>query len=512
MCGITGIIYKNQKINTPIDALFAHSLDTIANRGEKKIIYKLSDTERYGYMRLPTDGLAAQDHQDIKTEVSPLLLYNGILNNVSELNIDAQLNDHQVFRNGLQTQGINFLKNCRGMFAGAYIENEKIILFRDTIGIKPLYYFIDTKRFAFASEIKALLPYKPKQILEVLPGQIIELNLSHFKIKKKTFSYQYQNQLSTNHTQKLETLLHESLIIPTERYLAQSSKKIGLLLSGGLDSSILLALLDKYIPAHNKQRIVCFCVGLPESEDTQYAQKVAQFFNLPIHILKPPSEQQCAAQLKQMIYKTESPYARVVKVAFLQEKIANKAKRLGIDVVISGEGADELFYGYRKFIDNVPTKRIENIYTTFFETMFYKTLLQRLDRIFAQKCIEARVPFLDQEFVAYAKSLNTAEKISRNKTELSTKIPLRRLAQKLGLPTEVYTRPKTTMTLGATMQENKEDPEGYLELFFKKKYRTEIGIAVKKQYLQLFGRKGNDILKDGHIDLRKKELLLTKKV
>jgi asparagine synthase (glutamine-hydrolysing) len=508
MCGILGV---EQKKNEVSEKLFSEALLSIRNRGKKVYIYSPSASARYAYMRLPTDGLRSPVEKSIQNETLPILLYNGILNNVDELkrlfkikltNIDS---DYELLKQGLGISSETFLPHCRGMFAFAYITENKILLGRDTIGIKPLYYIFDGDVFAFASEMKALMLYKPKRIFEVKPGEIIVFDRVRFSLQKKLFHYQVKKKSSS-----LETLLYQSLIVPTRRYLAQSEKPMGFLLSGGLDSSVLCAFLHAYLKKSELKRIHYFCVGITDADDRKYALLLEKKYHLNLELIYPKSSEKSLNVLEKMIYKVESSYSRVIKVALLQDELAKVIAKKGIEVVISGEGADELFYGYRKFIDGLTLPQIHTVYKKFFDTIFYRTLLQRLDRTFAQRCIEGRVPFLDQAIVAYAESIPNSKKVTSDTDGIQTKIPLRILAKKLGLPIPIVERKKTTMTLGATLQENKEDEDGYLELFFKKKTGGQSTSLIKKLYNLHFSRNGNDILEDSKTDLRQQEINMVK--
>jgi len=165
----------------------------------------------------------------------------------------------------------------------------------------------------------------------------------------------------------------------------------------------------------------------------------------------------------------------------LQDALAEQLQKRGIHVVISGEGADELFYGYERFINGLRKKDIETIFSYFFNNVFYNTLLQRFERIFAKRQIEGRVPFLDQELVILANKFTTDEKIKYYDTMLS-KMPLRNLAKKIGLPAYIYLRQKVKMTEGVTKLKNAESENGYLEASIKKQLNKTFGMYVYESY------------------------------
>jgi asparagine synthetase B (glutamine-hydrolysing) len=142
--------------------------------------------------------------------------------------------------------------------------------------------------------------------------------------------------------------------------------------------------------------------------------------------------------------------------------------------------------------------------------MFPQTLLQRLDRVFARQCIEGRVPFLDQDLIAYAMRLPANKKILRTETTLVVKAPLRKLARALGVPQEIADREKMPMLHGSTTQANTEDESGFLEEYCKKKFRMSCSELVEKTYMELYGhtKTVDRLTGTDTFDMRAKELSL----
>ena len=508
MCGIIGIIHKNKSIQTES---FEAGFFAIKNRGREEYIYDLSPSERYGYHRLPTDGLDKAVSKKLSRGKLPLCLFNGIITNIDQLISEFKLNpqcrssDTQTLAEGFQKHGIPFLNRCRGMFAFAHITKDAITLSRDSIGIKPLYYIFENDTFVFASEMKALLPFSDGGIQSVQPGEIISFDKRSFSISKDRITYR-----PTTKKYSLEELLVRSLIEPTRRYLQQTTKPIGLLLSGGLDSSLLLGLFAKHLDRSEFQRVQCFSIGKPDADDSRATTLLGYTFGISLQHVILPSDKECLDMVQQIVHAVESPYARVVKVAFLQDALAKEIKRAGIDVIVSGEGADELFYGYRKFIDGLTFPQIDEVYKTFLTEMFPQTLLQRLDRIFARHCIEGRVPFLDQDLVAYAMKLPAHKKMLRTESTLVVKVPLRKLARTLGVPQEIADREKMPMLHGSTTQTNTENESGFLEEYCQKKLGMSCSKLVEKIYMDLYGhtKTVDRLTGSATFDMRTKELSL----
>ncbi|HEX6462676.1 MAG TPA: asparagine synthase-related protein [Candidatus Saccharimonadales bacterium] len=461
MCGFIGILSEKHNWQDHFDTSFA----AIWPRGTTNDQFH-GNNESYGYARLPTDDI----HNDALNQINgarPSLLFNGLITNADELAVafklseGAEASDTQCLREGLAATGKQFVKHLRGMFAFAGITETEVTLVRDGIGVKPLYYVFEGGDFAFASEQKAL-QLMEATIHEVQPGQIVTYSKLDKTIARQRYDYVHRGSDAPH---QLLDCLHASVIRPTERYLAHSQKKVGLLLSGGLDSSLTAGLMAKFLPPRLKQKIQAFCIGEPRSQDIQAAKQLADQLGFPLIEVRPYSVEASMRMLPEIVYQAESPHARVIKVALLYDALAKAIQKAGIEVVVGGEGADELFFGYQRFIDGLTHEQSEELFSTFFSGVFPHTLLQRFDRIMARHQIEGRVPYLDQELICLARQIPPAEKVihSQDGNEYVSKQPLRVLAREIGLPAYIYDRPKEKMTSGATGYQNEAGKRGYLE-------------------------------------------------
>jgi asparagine synthase (glutamine-hydrolysing) len=459
MCGFIGLLSNAGDKRTA----FQHGLAAIQSRGTSIDVYE-QDNEQYGYVRLPTDDVSNSKLDRISHEKQKLL-FNGLVTNVAYL-VDAfglpdetKRSDTCCLLAGLSMHGTAFLRRARGMFAIAFITETSITLVRDTIGIKPLYFALEDGSFAFASELKALRPLA-RSLHEVLPGHIVTYDRAAQTITKQPYSYQsYQHYT----VQELQSCLHEAVVDPTRRYLQNSAKRVALLLSGGIDSSINAALLAQSLPPAHKRRVLAFCIGEDEAPDVQAATRLARTLKLPLVHVRPYPPEVSLQLLPKIVYKAESPYARVIKVALLYDALASSIKAHDIDIVVGGEGADELFFGYHRFIDGLTHQQSAELFDIFFRKIFHYTLLQRYDRMMAQRQIEGRVPYLDQELVELTRHIPPEAKIQHGEDGHTSKLPLRVLARQLGLPGYISARAKEKMTAGATGKDNSTSRAGYLE-------------------------------------------------
>ena len=459
MCGFIGILTRSPQLTEQ----FNQGLAAVRDRG---ITTGRTCTagECYGYSRLPTDDVTNAGLNSIDCR-KPMLLYNGLITNVEYL-VDAyklplavKRADSLCLREGLAQYGPAFVEQARGMFAFADCTAHSITLVRDTVGIKPLYYTHSRGLFAFASEHKALV-HIGQPIHEVQPGQIITFSKRSGRLKKQRFAYRSYCHYRAD---DLEACLREAVVQPTERYMKDSNKPVALLLSGGLDSSVTARLLTASLPAAYRQRLMAFCVGEPEAPDTEAAQKLAGELGLQLVQVRPFSDSESLQRLPEIVYKAESPHARVIKVALLYEALAIRIKEHGIDIAIGGEGADELFHGYHRFIDGLTYAQSDRLFRRFFGGVFPSTLLQRLDRIMARHQLEGRVPYLDQELVELAHTIPAERKVRYHAAGHTSKLPLRTVARHIGLPAYIHSRPKEKMTSGATGRQNNTATDGYLE-------------------------------------------------
>jgi len=484
MCGIIGMISK--QYNPLLKNLFEEKSKEILDRG---IVFDtvFSRNSYLGCCRLPTDGGNDSAFNSIQSQERLRFLYNGIITNVDDLYETYNLSekakqfDTRCLFEGFSVYGKKFLSNCRGMFAFAYITEKEIILVRDTVGIKPLYFENSNNAFAFASEIKALPGLG--EVKEVLPGEIITYNKSTGTVVAEKFEYtSYKNY----EKHELYDCLKESIINPTKRYLVQSKKDIALLLSGGLDSSLIAKTLMNGLSQPEKNRIITFCLGEKDSSDMKIAVQLANDLGLRLITVRPYSYQAAIKKLPEIVYTVESPYARVIKVAILQHALADAIKKFDIDIVISGEGADELFFGYKRFIDGLLPHQSEKLFSLFYSKVFYYSLLQRFERIFARSQIEGRVPFLDQELIQLSKKFSPHEKVRYSTNSYSLKVPLRNITREIDLPAYIYQREKEKMTTGVTGKENEEKSDGYLEEEAYILTGKTFGQLVKKHYSKFF--------------------------
>jgi len=313
-------------------------------------------------------------------------------------------------------KGTAFLDDLNGIFGFALydVEKDEYLIARDHMGIIPLYIGWDQNgTFYVASELKALEGVCTK--IELFPpGHFMHSSDGELK-RWWTRDWMEYEAVKDNETNIQE--LREALDAAVHRQL-MSDVPYGVLLSGGLDSSITSALAKKYadkrIESGDKDsawwpQLHSFAIGLEGSPDLAAAQKVADHLDTVHHEIKFTIQEGIDA-LRDVIYHVETYDITTIRASTPMFLLARAIKAMGIKMVLSGEGADEIFGGYLYF-HKAPTAKD-----------FHEENVRKLDKLHMYDClrankslaswgIEGRVPFLDKEFMDVAMRINPQDKM-----------------------------------------------------------------------------------------------------
>tara|TARA_Y100000739_G_scaffold67554_1_gene56560 strand:- start:1513 stop:3180 length:1668 start_codon:yes stop_codon:yes gene_type:complete len=310
----------------------------------------------------------------------------------------------------------DFLNQLNGIFAFALYDsdNDTYFIARDHMGIIPLYIGWDEKGTLYvASELKSLEGVCSK--IELFPpGHYLESNKEDY-VKWYNPEWVKFNNVSDAKTSISE--LHDSLSSAVKRQL-MSDVPYGVLLSGGLDSSITSALAKRFsskrIESGDTQdawwpQLHSFSVGLEGSPDLKAAKVVSDHIGTIHHEIIFTIQEGIDA-LRDVIYHLETYDITTVRASTPMYLMARAIKSLGIKMVLSGEGADELFGGYLYFHKAPSAEEFHN------ETVRKLNKLHQYDCLRANKAlaawgIEGRVPFLDKEFIEVAMNINPKDKM-----------------------------------------------------------------------------------------------------
>jgi asparagine synthase (glutamine-hydrolysing) len=328
-----------------------------------------------------------------------------------------------------------------GMFAFAIVDGDRLILARDRIGIKPLYYgqrknADGSETMYFASELKALTPLV-EDIKEFPPGTLYD-SATGFR----TY-YQVPNRIPAElepeeHVHRVRTTIEAAI-----RKRLLSDVPLGAFLSGGLDSSIIAAVAKKYMP-----ELHTFSVGIEGSRDLEAARRVAKHIG-SIHHEYIYTADEVIKHLPEIIYHLESFDQDLVRSAIPTWFCARMASD-NVKVILTGEGADELFAGYTYHKEITEPEALHNELRRSV-TRLHNINLQRVDRMTMRHAIEARVPFLDTDVIAMAQTVPPELKLKTGDNgQRIEKWILRKAFENL-LPTDIVWRNKEQFDEGSGM-------------------------------------------------------------
>lgn len=318
-------------------------------------------------------------------------------------------------------KGINFLEDLNGIYAFALYDeaNDDFLIARDPIGVIPLYIGHDKDGTIYcASELKALEgfcdeyePFLPGHYYRGSEGKMVKW----YKRDWENYDNVKNNGASVND-------VHNALEAAVKRQL-MSDVPYGVLLSGGLDSSVISAIAKKYaahrIETNSTQaawwpQLHSFAVGLKGAPDLAKAKEVADFIGTVHHEINYTIQEGLDA-VRDVIYFIETYDVTTVRASTPMYLLARVIKSMGIKMVLSGEGADEVFGGYLYF-HKAPNARA-----------FHEETVRKLSKLHLYDClrankslsawgVEGRVPFLDKDFLDVAMRLNPEAKMCPGKT------------------------------------------------------------------------------------------------
>lgn len=409
MCGLGGLIYKEKGRNVDLSVL-KRMADSIEHRGPDDEGYYCKSNVGLAFRRLSIIDISSghQPLSDINEGIH--IVFNGEIYNFSDQrNILMQkgysfrtTSDTEVILHLYQEYGVECLKYLRGMFAFAIWDSSKQQLFcaRDRFGIKPFYYYNDDEKFVFGSEIKAILRSNEidKTIsIDALDSyfafgyitndlsiytNIKKLQPSHylllsFKEKinieiKRYWEIKFEPDYSKTEKQWSEEI--ENSFLETVRLHMISDVPLGAFLSGGIDSSSVVAMMAK----NSSQPIKTFSIGFKEQKfnELQYAREIATRYGCQHHerIIEPES----ISLLPKLVDAYDEPFA---DSSAIPTYYVSKLAREFVTVALSGDGGDELFAGYTGY---TKFKKIRSFPLNFNSPYLNKLIWGRIHKLIPQ--------------------------------------------------------------------------------------------------------------------------------
>lgn len=396
MCGIVGMIRTRSH-----SVEMGGDLSLLKHRGPDSEGSWQDETVWLGHTRLAIQDLSPNGRQPMQSaDGRYVLVFNGEIYN--HWDIRKTLEGEYAFRStsdaetllyALIEKGKNLLPLLNGIYAFAFYdcENRSLMVARDPMGVKPLYYYGTDEVFAWSSEMKAILPWVEQKDISVqalhnyltflwspgeatplrnvkklLPGHCLyieiegeTLNIIDTEFYRFPFTGEY---LSMTDEAVLIDKVDRALRRAVERQLL-SDVPVGFFLSGGLDSSLLVAIAKKM---HPEQKYDCFTINTGEAEyttdgfasDLHYARLVAKYLDVHLHVVE--AQANVTEEFDRMVWHLDEPQADPAPLNVLN--ICRGARDKGIKVLIGGAAGDDLFSGYRrhqavrveKYLDKMP--------------------------------------------------------------------------------------------------------------------------------------------------------------
>ncbi len=484
MCGIALIVGTGGD-----GALFHHMLDSLAVRGEVKEIHQesalLAGTQR---LRIVDRERAVQPW--LSSDGRWLLCYNGEIFNYRHLRAELigtgcefrSESDTELALQAVLQWGEEAVPRFRGEFAFAITDRAtgRTYLARDPVGVKPLYWSSQGGRLYVASEVKALVPVGAP-VSEVPPGHHgwaergSDPVLTPYVDLTAGAGERPQIHDPAEAAKALRLAVEDSIRVRVDTDLT-----VGVILSGGLDSSIVLSHVREMHPD-----CVALTIGAPGSDDLAFARRLCADLDVPHEVITVSPGELRARDIREAIRMSElTEYGDIIN-AVVSVPLFARARDLGIKVVLTGDGSDELFGGYSMY-DRIGAAASRRLFQHMIGNL-YRTELQRVDRVSMGQSVEARVPYLDPALVDLAMRLPVELKIRDGQEKW-----IMRQAFADMLPGYITQRPKNPMSHSSGLHER---ARMYRPLFagMQRSFGYDLLAPVRRDFSVVLSQSGHDL-------------------
>jgi asparagine synthase (glutamine-hydrolysing) len=520
MCGIGGILSKKNENVVP---LVGAMLSCMINRGpdgagiaadERSIqsdsflnlrYQKLSGSSALGHVRLAIvggtcgqqpfrscDGRFTVEHNgeiyNYKTIRKRLIKRHKFSTQTDSEVIVHLIEDYFLKENNLLYAIRRTVAELDGVYAFVVKEEEsgRLALVRDKMGVRQIYYGENDRFIAFASERKALWKIGIREPTKrVLPCYAViispEGTLQEFRIDNLPI----QSTKNVYKTMTSAVSVYEKALLASMKKRTQDFDKVGIIFSGGIDSVIIAWLAKKMVP-----EVICYTGGICGSNDIIYARQIAKKLDLKLRVNE-LTQDEVEQMIPEVINTIEDTNAGQVEVAIPVYAAVKLAHEDGINVMFSGQGADELFGGYPWYARVVEKEGYQKLrdHMTQDLLLLYKETLEREDKITMAHSIEMREPFLDTEVIRCSMGMDLKLNI-KGTTDIMGKHIHRKLAQKLGIPKNIAYRIKEAAQHGSGMHDIFDTiarKHGFDESTISKKYLDVLQTREKMGSSQRYG-------------------------
>jgi asparagine synthase (glutamine-hydrolysing) len=522
MCGIGGILSKKNENVVP---LVGAMLSCMTNRGpdgagiaadERSIqsdsfsnlrYQKLSGSNALGHVRLAIvggtcgqqpfrscDGRLTVEHNgeiyNYKKIRKRLMNYHKFSTQTDSEVIVHLIEDYFRKKNDLLYAIKKTVAELDGVYAFVVKQEESgtLALVRDKMGVRQIYYGENDRLIAFASERKALWKIGIKEPTErVLPCHAVIISPDGTVQKFKIADIPIRPAQKLHKTMTSAVSIYERALLASMKKRTQDFDRVGIIFSGGIDSVIIAWLAKKMVP-----EVICYTGGVRGSNDILYARQIAKKLDLKLRVNE-LSQDEVEQMIPEVINTIEDTNAGQIEVAIPVYAAVKLAHEDGINVMFSGQAADELFGGYTWYARVVEKEGYQKLrdHMTQDLLLLYKETLEREDKITMAHSIEMREPFLDMEVIRCSMGMDLKLNIKGASDNLGKHVH-RKLAQKLGIPKNIAYRVKEAAQHGSGMHaifDMIARKHGFDESTISKKYldvlqgREKVGSSQRYGYL-----------------------------
>jgi asparagine synthase (glutamine-hydrolysing) len=327
-----------------------------------------------------------------------------------------------------------FLKEVGGDFSFMIAEAERIMAGRDPVGVKPLYYGENRNVAALTSNCKALWKLGIDEARSFPPGHVALVSREGFKFKPvKTLVYAQPKTVTMQ--EAVETV--QKLLEKSVRRRVWGTREVAVAFSGGLDSSVVAFLASK-CPVN----VHLVHVSLEVRPETEEAKKAADELNLPlqVYLFREADVEKVVSRVVELIEEPD-PVKASIGVPFYWT--AEKTAEAEFKVLLAGQGADELFGGYQRYVNAYLLHGKETVRKAMFDDVvrLHESNIERDMKICSFHNVELRLPFASYQIAEFAAALPVELKIEKRADTLR-KLVLRKVAENMGLPASITEKPK----------------------------------------------------------------------
>jgi len=483
MCGIAGVVSINESETSSNLEKMLHSMKhrgpdgaglMIGNKVEHRDHLDELDFKSkkgaigLGHVRLAItggmDGLQPFQSRDGKLT----LLHNGEIYNYKELR--REMSDSADFLTDTDSEVIirlveeyyednlvdavkKILPLLDGVYALAITDQKQTVIARDKIGVRQLYYMKHAGKIFFASEKKPLweLNGTSGEIKRLLPGHVAIIEGD--KVRESNFwSPDMIRPVTRIEDKRLAIEIYGQALRAAIQKRVIDKDHVGVIFSGGIDSLLIAYEIQKLgVP------FTCYTAGRKGAPDLEWAKKLAARFNFPLKF-RTLSTDDIGELIPQIIFDIEDNSLNQVEVSVPIYESMRMAQEDGQRVILTGQGADELFGGYPWYATIVDQEGYPSFEKFSWEDTFllYKECLEREDKISMAHSLELRVPFLDPEVVRIAHEISPVLKIERGEDKLGKHIH-REYCLSRGIPEDIAYRIKEAAQHGANVHDAFEE-------------------------------------------------------